>query len=297
MPPIKKDRLKLPSALSRPLAAFLVIMFALGCFLIKLTSKGVPWEDIGKELGILFVSVTPVVLIYELILRLVMHNEMAKTTTEAVKKSLPDSYKNIMKYGITDLYDGLSAGTLRENLELAPAKSEITVNNIYIPDFKFGFKYKTIFIDALVQKKSNLKILLCDFDATELLEKRAKSTAFSSLAEYQQGIRNNLNFIHSIWRELADANLRDKISVRLHNDFVSISSWGFGDFYIIGNYLFGRSAVQGVQIKVKRDTLDGPSELFTDLDQSFQLQWKSAYKQVNFSEDDYTIEPRSPEQT
>jgi hypothetical protein len=278
---------------SLPIIVAMIILFLFGCFLLAISGE-TSWKDIGKELGILFVSVTPVVILYEAILRWHMRAEMAITTTEAVKESLPDSYKNIMKYGITDLYDGLTVGTLRSSVEQTSAGAVITVNNIYIPDFKFGFKYESIFIDAIKLKHCALNIVLCDMEATDLLQRRADSTAFSSLSEYQLGIKNNLDFLHSIWLRLDNAGQRDKISVRLHDNFISIPSWGFGDSYIIGNYLFGRSAVQGIQIKIKKDTLDGKSELFRDIEQNFTLQWKRAHKEVVFSEKGYTVQKRVP---
>jgi len=279
----------------------LAIVFLVGCVFVLASELNLhSWPDwltgIIRETGILFVSVTPVVLIYENILRHHMHSEMERSIKEAIEqtqlekkvlttisKTIPSGIQNLMSLGISDACSGLTVENIKVHLDRLKPDSIVTVSNIYIPSLKFAQASEFIFSDA-IRKGCRFNILLHDPDDTLALTKRLKAANDgSTIAEYQSGIDYNLRFLFEEWKKLSASKKRNSINIRLHNNYLSISSWGFGEYYIIGNYLYGKSAVRGTHLRVDKHTLGDQSTFFIDLERNFDSQWKMAQKQVDFS--------------
>jgi len=265
----------------------LAIVFLVGCVFVLATKGLHSWTEIimevGREIGILFISVTPIVLIYENILRNRMHSEMARSIKSALIETEPIGIQNMLALGISDASSSLQIEEIKKNLDKLKPGTTVTVSNIYIPSLKFDENSDSIFSDA-IRRGCSFNILLADFEAPEALIKRSKAAKDGSeLKEYKAGIEYNLAFLYKEWQNLRYAYERSRLNIRLHNDFLSVSSWGFGDCFIIGTYLHGRSAVKGTQIRVVKNVLGGLSKFYKELDRNFELQWKMAYKQIDFS--------------
>jgi hypothetical protein len=252
------------------------------------------------EAGVLCITITPILFIYESAIRSHLQFEMTKgikavineskleiKIMEVIKKTMPTSYQNILKLGISDAYEGLSPTVLEERIRNA-SEVQIRVTSIWIPYLNLNID-KSIFIDSIVNRGCSYQIILCDNTYDEPIRKRAESTRFS-LSDYKNGISQNLGFFHMVWNELGKD--RDKIQLRVHNDFISLSVWGFQNYYVIGTYLHGRATANGIQLRVDRLTPEGESLFFEQIDESFGLQWKRAYKDVIFTDNGYDFQNR-----
>lgn len=136
-----------------------------------------------------------------------------------------------------------------------------------------------LLFSTAIERGCLFNILLHDYKDEAALAKRFRSANDgSTLISYAEGIRGNLGFLYLEWLRL-DERERERIKIRLHNNFLSVSSWGFGDYFIVGNYLHGKSAVQGTQLKVDRDVQGAQSGFYADLEQDFSSHWRMAQNQ------------------
>ena len=274
-------------------------VFLIGVACILGSKKDESWTDIirdvFKEVGVLFVSVTPIILIYENILRNHMHAEMEKSIKKAfgeaelerkvlttIRGTLSPGAKRVDKLGISDGYKSLALDNVKRHLHALTPGTVVTVSNVYIPTLKHVESSKFMFSDA-IEKGCEFHILLHDPDDDTGLAKRfiAKDDR-STLKETVEEIKYNLTFLYDEWRRLNEWE-RSKLTIRLHKNFLSVASWRFGDYFIIGYYLYGKSAVAGTQLKVEKYVSGAQSPFFLDLEIDFDRQWKMAQKQIDFS--------------
>lgn len=291
--------------LGNRLTLALVVIFNLGLSLLLLSKTlesnhlfSVESVKVINDVGVLFVTITPILFIYELALRRVftaeMSGEMKKVLNgnfkneffNIIEKSMPASYKNILDRGIVDAYDQLDAGHLEERIKKVEPGSEIKIVKMYIPFLNETLK-TDIIVDSIVQKGCSYKIVICDPDCEETIANRATAVGYNSHF-YAFEITATLEYLQNIWRKLHESGgekYTSKLEVRAHHYFTAGSLIGFEQYYILGFYLYGDISTQGPQIKVEYGAHIEPSKFFLTLDKHFKKQWEIAYKTVEFSID------------
>lgn len=268
-------------------------------FFIFILGYGLLWLAIViksqtiHEIGVLCVTITPILFVYEIALRKHLQKEMAKEIIDVLKKtglqkkiiailtkSMPDSYRNILKHGITDAYTDLDSKHLKDRLTSAK-NCLIRINQIWMP-----FLNESIDQDVIInsiERGCTYQIVLCDPSLDEPLEKRAKSTSYS-IDYYKSHIYENIIFLNELWVVLKQRNLQNSLEVKLHKDFIGISLIGIADYFIFGLYLQGKVATSGMQIKIDQITHETDTEFYTQIENHFNKQWQIAHKTVCFSE-------------
>lgn len=294
--PLNWLRLKNFLKLNIQLKQALIVTFFIGVSLLfladKLESNHLPFGEILHEIGVLCVTITPILFIYELALRRLFINEMSKEMTEVlngsfkndvfkiIEKSMPLSYDNILKHGISDAYEDLDPAHLKRRIEES-SNTEIRMIKIWIPYLDEVFK-PDLLIDSVIRRGCSYKIVLCDPDCRDIIVSRSKTLKIEP-EHYAQKIKSTLKYLENIWRRLDEQGVSDKLQVAVHGDFIAGSLIGFKDYYIFGFYLHSRLATQGMQIKIEKGIhTNGASSFYSQLDNHFHEQWDIAHKLVKF---------------
>ena len=245
------------------------------------------------EIGVLFVTVVPILFLYEFALRANFKKEMRAAIddairesalenklSEAIDRSLPASFHYLLMDGMVGAFRKLDSWRVQDWISNS-ANAEIRVSNWYIPDVINGQNPES-YLKA-VKNGCKIKILLYDANCVDHLLQRAMS-ANADVQDYVVGIRGNIRFFQEVWKALKLLGLQSKLEVRLHQNLMSYALWGFGEYYVVGLYHYGKSAVQGVQWRIHRSGpgVSGSTAGFEEIDKTFDLQWEQAQKQVVF---------------
>jgi hypothetical protein len=307
IPPDRQTNDKGKSRLVLFAALMTIISFGIVCIYLseKLQSaleKKQPsnsFPDILHEMGVLLVTVIAVLVIYEFIMRKHLLGEIKKELKgaideagiqkdilEIIQKTMPASYMNLINSGVSDAFLHLSASNLIKRIE--KNKNVIKISKIWMPFISLDIG-KDIIIKS-IERGNSYRIVLCDYKVEEALSRRARMIKDSpySIESYQYHIRENIDFFNSVWVELKKkgGGLESKIEFRLHNDFIAAALIGFDDYFLFGLYLNGKLATKGMQFKIEKNTLEG-STFYIELEDHFEMQWESAYIEVQFSEDGF----------
>jgi hypothetical protein len=225
------------------------------------------------ELGILLVSIVPMIFIYERILRNIFLYEMEDKIRKNIQDFIPENVNNIRQNGIADIYDKLRYDFLIRKLEKVH-NTKIRILKIWIPSMD---TLVDCLYGAIVERNCTVEILLCNPDCKEALTKRGTSYDYP-YQRIKAHIEENQEDLKDLYRKLPETK-KDALQLRLHRDFISVSLIGIENYFITGFYLNGRLATNGTQIKVHgRD-----AGFYHELYKHFKDQWKHAEK-YNFKE-------------
>ncbi|QHI36402.1 hypothetical protein IMCC3317_17650 [Kordia antarctica] len=251
---------------------------------------------IVHEIGVLCITITPILFVYELALRRLFVHEMShevervinkigikEEVANIVRKSLPKSYDNILSNGISDAFPYLDPEHLRDRI-IEAQDAEIKILKIWIPFLDEAIE-PNLFIDAIDNRNCKFKIILFDPKSSEAIEKRVRTLNYSQ-KYFQMSIHANLNYIHSVWKKIKN---KDNLMVKVHDDFISASLIGFKDYFVMGLYLHERIATRSLQLKIEKIRNGKETEFFKQINQHFNSQWNNAYKKVVFTESDYSF--------
>lgn len=270
-------------------------------FIADQLEKGhVPNAGILHEIGVLCVTITPVLFVYELVLRRLFASEMSKEMHEVlhgsfkndvfkiIEQSMPLSYDNILKHGISDAYADLDPSHLKRRIEES-SNTEIKMIKIWIPYMDEVFK-PDLLIDSIILRGCSYKIVLCDPNCNAVIANRSQTLKLDP-GHYAEKIKSTLRYLQNIWRMLDEKGFSDKLEVLVHDNFIAGSLIGFKDYYILGFYLHSRLATQGMQIKIEKGIhTQGSSIFFHQIDDHFITQWAIAHKVVKFDlQKDYEL--------
>jgi hypothetical protein len=270
--------------------AFLLLI-VLGGFLIFL-SKYIPekfgynehgWEFfVINELGILFISIVPMVFIYERVLRNNFLAEMKEKIDESIKERSPELTEiiesniektisnHIPKYlskiqesGIYNVYNELDYAEVISKLKKVK-NTKIRILKIWIPSVELVC---SCLKDAIINRNCTVEIILLNENCSEALEKRGKHYGYD-LQTIKNHITDNIRELEDLYNCLP-VELQTKIQLRLHEDFICVSLLGMENYFYTGLYLHGRVATLGTQIKVH-----GRGNFFYDeIYRHFKYQW------------------------
>lgn len=245
------------------------------------------------ELGVLFVTVTPSIFVYDFILRrefqrgmgrqirtAISSSQLEVKVMESIKESLPASFQYVLEKGVVGAYNGIQSNYLHEWIAGA-SDVELRINNIFIPDV-ITYKPAT-FVEAIKNRGCSIKVLLYDAADQNTLNKRA-SSANRKLGIYLEGIKVSIDFFDQVFQQLNTAELRSKLEVKLHSNFISCPCWGFGDFYLVGIYHYPKSSLLSILYRIHKSGpgVNGETECFKEIEESFKEQWIRAGKEVVF---------------
>lgn len=218
------------------------------------------------ELGILFVTIVPMILIYERILRNSFLSEMGEKMNDVIKENIPESIERIRESGLCDVTGKLRYETVLKQLDQT-SNAKFRILKIWIPSFEL---LHDALLDAIVKRQCEVEILLLHPHCTEAIEKRSKAYN-QDLSRVQSHITNNLRDLMELYRQLP-AEYKNKLTVKLHRDFISLSLLGVDNTFYAGLYLHGRVATEGTQLRVKGKG----TPFYTELYKHFKYQWKNA---------------------
>lgn len=293
-----KDELSKIFKMSPPLiwALVIIVLFSTALLFIAREYK----LETLHEIGVLGVTITPILFIYERALRVHLLNEMTSALKDIIneaaikedilqflKKSQSDVFNNLIESGMSDAFIRLDPSHLEKRL--LANKGEIKVSKIWMPYVNQNLDIN-VFVTS-IENGCNYKFVLWDPEMDEALIRRARASKSYDLTKYKRHIVDNIDFLQTLWVELKKKGKEDKLELRLHNDFIAASLIGFDEYFLLGLYLNGRIATNGMQLKIDRDTKNG-SAFYKELNNHFNIQWKDAYKQVVFNENGYEVVDR-----
>jgi hypothetical protein len=203
------------------------------------------WHELHlvlHELGILFVTILPMVFIYERMLRNSFLEEMAEKMTEVIQSQIPENMVNIRKSGLSDIEEKLRYDSVLRHIGKT-ANSKIRFLKIWIPSLEL---FHRALYDAIVQRNCQVEILLLNPCCTEAIEKRAKAYGYD-MHRVQNHIMDNFKDLMDFYQKLPLEH-REKLTVKLHRDFIGLSLIGVSDTFRVGLYLHGRVATEGTQL-------------------------------------------------
>ncbi len=208
------------------------------------------------------------------------HDLITKTLPEqideSVSKHFPKQYTNLKASGIDNAFPHLKTDRLYEEIRRFKSPSEVFMLKMWLSDIE----RLEVAIREATAKGCLFKIALLHPDSVEVFRKRGKFAGMSISSETMKVMVG-----HSIKRmKLLKASLpekdRDRLMVKLHDDFVSVSIFGFDENILVGFYLHGSIAENNVQLKIR-----GGYTLYYDAFKShFDKQWGS---ETNVDLEDY----------
>ncbi len=311
-----KNRRHLKRYIRAALSAFLLLIILIGTLLIFLSlfiSQLSFWhcEEVAlvlKEMGILCITITPILYVYEFLMRRHFNSEMKleiedvlnnvelqEKVIEVLQRSLPLSYQNILKNGISNAYPEFDVSLLLRMLQEAN-NTEIKMIKIWLAFIIDNGIEEKVFVDCIIKQGCKFKIVLYDYDNSQALIARSKtaSTTFKQYdaKKYSDYIKANLDYFSCVWAELNSRikkeslkiNAEECFQVRLHDDFISTSLIGTDSYYVFGTYLHGRLSNRGVQFQIDKMVEAKETEFYRQLENHFQIQWEVAHKRVIFLE-------------
>lgn len=227
------------------------------------------WHELHlvlHELGILFVTIVPMVFIYERILRNSFLEEMAERMIEVIQSQIPENMVNIRKSGLSNIEEKLRYDNVLRHIGKT-ANSKIRFLKIWIPSLEL---FNKALYDAIVHRNCQVEILLLNPLCTEAIEKRAKAYNYD-VHRVQNHIIDNLKDLMDFYQKMP-LEYRDKLTVKLHRDFIGLSLIGISDTFRAGIYLHGRVATEGTQFLAQTKGTFFYDELY----KHFKYQFKSS---------------------
>lgn len=209
--------------------------------------------------------------IVETVIREVMDGSVKNTLAQAIDSSIsnkmPSKYTNLSHAGIDDAFSSLHVGRWKQKLRKLSG-FPIRVLKIYIPDMR---EIEPELFWAIQHQCCSAQILLLNPASEEVLEKRAQCLHNTTADDIRRQITENIRVLQSIWLRLTP-DRQHALQLRLHTSFVAVSLHGQAEEFTVGLYLRGRTATQGVQIRVR----GAGKELFQHLHQHFEQEWTDA---------------------
>lgn len=160
---------------------------------------------------------------------------------------MPQRYAHIKQAGIVDAYQSLEIDKLKESIDRT-SNSEIKICKMWIPSLH---RLEQSLLRAIEFGNCTVRIVLLDPSAQDVLVKRADALGrYHRADDAARRIRENIEVIRSIHERLEGRGLpKDRLQLRLFNGFFGVSLHGYGDILVVGLYLHGRLATEGMQIK------------------------------------------------
>lgn len=186
-----------------------------------------------------------------------------------IQESMPQRYANIKQAGIVDAYQSLEIDKLKQSIEAARG-AQIVICKMWMPSFH---RLEQSILRAVESGGCTVRIVLLDPTAHEALHKRSSSLPRYHRAEdAARKIRDNIEIILAIQERLTERKLNAKtlLQLRLYSGFVGVSMHGIGDVFVVGLYLHGRLATEGMQIKVSGST----HPFYHELREHFEAVWR-----------------------
>lgn len=187
-----------------------------------------------------------------------------------VKASMPPRYLNIKDVGIIDAYTRLDIEMVREKIE-SSCDTEIRIMKIWFPNL---YSLESALIKAIETGGCTVKIMLLDPDAEgalEAIKKRSLRLPYYDEDDVLGQIRKNIKVIESI-RERLQEDSRGRLKFKLANSFIAASLYGYGETFVLGLYLSGKLATEGVQVKVA----GSGHSFYSQIDRHFKSEWEEA---------------------
>jgi len=294
--------------LSNPLTPAFWMLMALGLGLLFLSPK-IPDPDWAKtihEIAVLSLTVTPILFVYEGVLKLHHQTELKSILKSVIKeanfpnevrqifkRTLAIQSQNLIDTGVADAFANLDPVHLRERIKTCK-NCEITVLKIWMPYVNDDFIDKKLLLESVIKNNCAYRIIVCDPAMEEPLQRRAIASEKFNLEDYKTAIFHNIDFFQQVWIDLKKKGKENNIQLRLNTGFLSTSLMGFDDYFIFGLYLNCRFANKGMQFKIVKDTEEG-SIFYQELKGHFEFQWRNAGKEIKFSNTSYSIDVRQPD--
>ena len=197
----------------------------------------------------------------------IVRTEMGPEINSAISRNMPAKYRNLAKAGVDDAFSSLHVGRWKDKIRKLSG-THIRILKMYIPDIT---EIEDVLFEAIQSRRCSAQVLLLNPESDEVLEKRAACLHDMDAAAIKDRINSNIRRITSIWKRL-DSSRRHALELRLHSSFVAASLHGQGDEFTMGLYLRGRTATQGVQLRVR----GAGKELFQHLSYHFAEEWEAA---------------------
>jgi len=254
---LKKDRIKLFVII---LSLLTVIASILNAFLFE--NVNIIEHILLILIGLLAGTIANLLVLKSSILK--EENQMDITAQRAARVIMSEMNSKdsnlITETGIVCTYPSLHIDLQQE--KMAQCKSgEIYLMKIFIPDIESVIETFRTCID---QNQRNVKVLLWNPSCIEPLDRRGIGINMSGKLQ-TENIERNIELLQKLKAELKNPN---KLNVKIHNEFISLSVLGYGDDLIAGFYLPGRLATNGMQLKLSRG-----GSIYQEFKQSFDKNW------------------------
>ena len=241
----------------------LLIVLASGLFCLSISQRGGTLYDVGISL----ITIGIVGYLYELVLRRTFLIQMIESVQSAIDEVLPPSITHVRDSGIVDVYEEIQIEKLKNRISSLEGV-DIRILKIWIPEIHL---LKETFHKAISERGCKVRILLLHPDSREAIDKRTSVLPRMPTDLVSDHIQHNISIIESIRDGLGD-DYKQNLSLKLHKSFIAVSMYGYSDNWIVGLYLSGRAATNGMQIKVHGAT----STIYQELNRHFEEEWRRA---------------------
>ena len=231
---------------------------------IKLLSRDF-WNFTFLGLGSTLLSVAFVTFLYDQLQRKHFFKSTVEAFSNVMDQKMPQRYINLRDAGITDAFIGLKVDSFCHRIKDL-RDSEIRILKIFIPNLH---TLHNALRSAIDDRNCTVKIILLSPNAKEAIEKRAQTLPLDDAKYITQEINQNIEKLKHLYSVIKN---KDRVEVKLHNSFVSVSLIGYGARFWAGLYLRNRIATDGMFIKVQGET----NSHYKELDQHFKAEWEAA---------------------
>ena len=186
--------------------------------------------------------------------------------------------RNLGHVGIHDAYEGLQIRQVFDILQDVE-NVEFGIMRIHFSEPEWRFLRSHI-LELIKKSKYQFNILLLSPTENETISLRLKYTDLNShidLHHYLKNIVGQLKALDEMRNTLAKFDLKDKLQIRIHKDFLSFALMHYQDEILYSSYLHGQYSEDAVQIRVKGESRILYKELFNH----FRQQWDNS--------DEYTV--------
>ena len=195
-------------------------------------------------------------------------DHMKNIGTEIANKINSPSMQNILSSGLIGYEYGLiNTGIIRDISNTF--NSEIIIKKLWIPNM---FVLKPLIEKAIVKQGCTVKILLLSPLAESTLKARVKTickdTDYDSV---HKRLKENFIMLQKLMENL-DQEQKNRLKLKVHDSFVSVSLVANGGKMVVGKYLNGELSTHGYH-----EVINGPSTpLYVNYKSHFDKEWNNA---------------------
>jgi hypothetical protein len=220
-----------------------------------------------EHLASIFIAVFTLHLFSDWFLKKEMIEIIRYEISDSIHSALPNSFKEIKKSGIVDVYERLNFEKLNEHLAQI-TKTEIVFLTMWVPYIPH---IKEALVDAVNNRKCTVRLLIFNPKSESTIRHRANSLKKGGFTgqTIQTYIDLNRQELIAAYNEIEESK-KNSFQCRYYDEWVSIAMYGYGDELLIGHYLINKLSTETPYLKVAGKD----KELYKEFHNHFDEVWR-----------------------